>query len=102
MYGKPSAKLGSGIKAAVGNCFASVNPTAIFTSKSRLYSLLPIKMYLPQRQVQSFMNYSAIVTVGKWVADRKGSKTKSDSMFQNKSKVNATRKQFSKSNKNTA
>ena len=36
--GEPFTKLSSGVKAAVDNCFASVNPRVIFTSKS----ILPI------------------------------------------------------------
>ena len=34
--GEPSTKLSSGVKAAVDNCFASINPRVIFTSKSIL------------------------------------------------------------------
>ena len=36
--GELSTKLSSGVKATVNNCFASVNPSVIFTSKR----LLPI------------------------------------------------------------
>ena len=36
--GELSTKLSSGVKATVDNCFASVNPRVIFTSKS----ILPI------------------------------------------------------------
>ena len=36
--GEPSTKLSSGVKAAVDNCSASINPRVLFTSKS----ILPI------------------------------------------------------------
>ena len=36
--GEPSTELSSGVKATIDNCFASVNPRVIFTSKS----ILPI------------------------------------------------------------
>ena len=64
------------------NCFASINPKVIFTSKSIL--LISHKDVIPATKKSNvFINSSATVTVSTWVTHCKGLKTKSNSMFQN-------------------
>ena len=60
--GELSINLCSGVKAAVHNCFASINSRVIFISKS----ILPIadKDVVPDIKKMLFMKCSATVTVG--------------------------------------
>ena len=60
--GEPSTKLSSGVKAAVDNCFALVNPRVILTSKS--IPVIAHKDVVPAtKKSMLFMNSSATVTV---------------------------------------
>ena len=84
--GEPYTKLSRGVKATVDNCFASVNPRVIYTSKSIL--LIAHKDVVPTTKKSNVIYEFQCHCDSRYVDPHcKGSKTKSDSMFQNGSNL---------------
>ena len=100
--GEPSTKLSSAVKAAVDNCFASVNPRVIFTSKS----ILPIarKDVVPATK-KNIVIYEFQCHCDSWYVgctlQRLEDRIRQHVPKWIRSRINATRTQPSRSNKKT-